>query len=904
MNIKPVPEKCAPTTFSNISLPTIRVWAKSGEGFGHPLISHLLDVAAVAETLYDYESVESQGFIAREFGISVEHAPRWLAALVGLHDFGKAIPGFQAKWPDGCLADENVGLVFTEQSVRVTDHGAATAALLAPYLHEAAVKSCVWIGQVMQAISAHHGYNFLPSYIQQSKPTRERPEWESVRSEIFNTFWGLLAPYGSPSRSDLNLPAVQWLAGITSVADWIGSNTDWFPIGLREFDDLEQYYEDARQRAKIALKEIGWKKFSPLLSDSVDINTLIMLMVQKKDIQARPLQLVADHLLMDARGASLMVVEAPMGEGKTELAFLAHLRLQAKNGHRGFYIALPTQATGNALFSRALTFLGAFANGQQLDMQLVHGGASMNDEVIRLRGIYGAHGESVTSSEWFSQRRRPLLSPYGVGTVDQALFAALNVKHHFVRLWGLANKVVIFDEIHAYDSYTLGLIETLLRWLKALGCSVVLMSATLPAARRAQLLRAWAVDNKQIPELSYPRVYIADEDGIRGEHFLSRPQATIKLAACNESLEAIAELVKKKLLEGGCGAVIVNTVDRAQELYQSIKKTSPSYVELVLFHARYPADQRGEIEKKVLSSFGTEGIRPSSALLIATQVAEQSLDIDFDFMVTDLAPIDLILQRAGRLHRHTRERPMAHRTPILTVAGLASDTLPDLTNTAWKFVYAPWVLGRTWALLSRENQISLPADIDKFVQAVYDEEYPLPEDIPLSEREKIEGEFLCEYQGNRIKEVLFARNVAIDPRHEPHLAYADKQRGYEQGEDDVGLLITTRLDADSLRVVPVYQVEGGWAITPNGDLFDPASDVTSEQAHKLRARQMSITRKAAMAFWRTQPECHAFSSHPWLKSLTPIVLAADGTSALGPALKLDVELGLVYLKKSAVADKE
>jgi len=897
-------EKSAPDAFSNLSLPALRVWAKSGEVFGHPLIAHLLDVAAVAETLYGYESIECQRFVAKMFGISAEHIPRWLATLVGLHDFGKTIPGFQEKWPEGRREDENAGLVFTEQSVRVTDHAAATAALLTPYLYWAGVKSYAWIGQVLQAISAHHGYNFLPSYIQQSKPTREKPEWESVRAEIFNTFWGLLAPYGSPSRNDLNLPAVQWLAGITSVADWIGSNTDWFPIGQRGFDDLAQYYEDARQRAKIALEEIGWKKFSPLLNGSVDVNTLIERMVQKKDIQARPLQQVADNLLVDSRGASLVVVEAPMGEGKTELAFLAHLRLQAKNGHRGFYIALPTQATGNALFSRALTFLGAFANDQQLDMQLVHGGSSMNDEVIRLRGIYGSQGESVTSSEWFSQRRRPLLSPYGVGTVDQALFAALNVKHHFVRLWGLANKVVIFDEIHAYDSYTLGLVETLLRWLKALGCSVVLMSATLPSARRAQLLRAWSVDNNQIPELPYPRVYIADEVGVRGEHFSSRPQATIKLAACYEGLDAIAELVEQKLLDGGCGAVIVNTIDRAQELYQSIKKTFPGDVELVLFHARYPADQRGEIEKKVLSNFGAEGMRPSCALLIATQVAEQSLDIDFDFMVTDLAPMDLILQRAGRLHRHTRERPIAHKIPILTVAGLAPDALPDLTNTAWKFVYASWVLGRTWALLSRESQISLPADIDRFVQAVYDEQYPLPEDVALIERGKIEGEFLCEYEGNRIKEIQFARNVAIDPRHEPHLAYADKQRGYEQGEEGIGLPNTTRLDADSLRVVPVYQTEGGWAVTPNGDLFDPASDVTSEQARRLRARQMSISRKAAMTFWRAQPECHAFSSHPWLKSFTPLVLAADGVSTIGPALKLDEELGLVYLKKSADADKE
>lgn len=166
---------------------------------------------------------------------------------------------------------------------------------------------------------------------------------------------------------------------------------------------------------------------------------------------------------------------------------LAHLRLQAVNRHRGLYVVLPTQAAGNALFERALTFLKAFDGQQPLDIQLVHGGALLDEHVQRLRGIHGERDDSAGSATWFSWDRRPLLSSYGVGTGDQALFAALNVKHHFVRLWGLANRVVVLDEMHAYDSYTGSLIEILLRRLKGLGSSVVLMSATLLVQWRVAL---------------------------------------------------------------------------------------------------------------------------------------------------------------------------------------------------------------------------------------------------------------------------------------------------------------------------------------------------------------------------------------------------------------------------------
>ncbi len=883
--------------FSDLGDPARRLWAKSGEGFGHGVLAHLLDVAAVAERMLAHEPASTLEWASRALGLERAQVARWVACLVGLHDFGKAIPGFQDKWSEGRQTDEGLGLAFPARSLSVTDHACASAALLWEHLPHQGIGHLLWIRHALQAISAHHGYNFNQTELNRGKPSFEPPAWSEVRREIFAAYWTVLAPQGAPQIEALSQPAVQWLAGLTSVADWIGSNPEWFPLGERHAL-LAEHYADAGRRADQALQQIGWRPFQALLAAPSTADQLIGQIVQRPELTARPLQREADRLLDGVQGPALLLVEAPMGEGKTELAFLAHLRLQAANRHRGLYVALPTQATGNALFSRALTFLHGFAADTPLDVQLVHGGAALNEQVLALRGIHGAVGEDVTSSAWFSQRRRPLLSPYGVGTVDQALFATLNVKHHFVRLWGLSNRVVVLDEVHAYDTYTSGLIEALLRWLKAMGSSVVLMSATLPAPRRDVLLRAWGVAMDEIPELAYPRLLLADERGLQGSTCASRPLPPIQLQAVAEDIDSLVAKALALVQQGGCGALIVNTVDRAQNVYLKLKAELGDAVPLLLFHARFPADQRSEQEQMVLARFGQDGERPAKALLIATQVAEQSLDIDFDFMLTDLAPVDLILQRAGRLHRHRRERPEAHRQATLYVAGLDPAALPDLKSTAWEYVYEPYILGRTWALLSREQELHLPQDIDRLVQAVYDGE-DLPVDLAEADRAFIEDDAYGSHLGKRQTERMMALNVAIDPQAEPQNAYTQKNRGYEEGEEGLGLPNYTRLGEDSVTLIPIHQVPGGWSLTPEGEAFDPDHLLPNTLARQLHARQLKSSRPALVKHVQGEVSPRAFSGHPLLRHLKPLLLT-DGCLQIGRlTVRLDDELGLVYQRDVA-----
>ncbi|WP_353180572.1 CRISPR-associated helicase Cas3' [Salinisphaera sp. T5B8] len=880
-------------TFSALSPQARSIWSKSAadeESAGHNLLAHMLDVAAVVETLLQHEPLTSLDWASRALGLPRESCRRWIAAIAGLHDFGKAIPGFVIKWPTGHARAEAAGLGFPDQAEERGNHSLATAALLAEPLGELTRAPWSWVLAIVQAIAAHHGRHFRADETRHGRPVGESAEWARARREILDVYWRTLDPQGCPSHEDLDLVAVNWLAGLTSTADWIASNVSWFALGERH-DDLQAYYQSARELASAALADAGWPRFRQLLSEPLPVDALLG-RIRGKPTAPRPLQQAGEALLQDAQGPTLLLVEAPMGEGKTELAYLAYLRLQAMNAHRGLYVALPTQATGNALFDRTREFLRAF--DETTTVKLVHGGAAMNEQLRHLRGIAHDNRESVSASVWFSQRRRPLLAPYGVGTVDQALLGVLNAKHHFVRLWGLANRVVVLDEVHAYDTYTSVLIEALVRWLRAMGSSVVLMSATLPQAKRDRLVRAWGADPQELPQSDYPRLTQIDAHSVRGMTVGYRPQAPITVHGLDESLEAIKEQAIALLEEGGCGAVIVNTVDRAQQLFRLLEPhTHAIGIETVLFHARFPADQRADIEKRVLALFGessdsnAEG-RPAKGLLIATQVAEQSLDLDFDFMLSDLAPIDLLLQRAGRMHRHDRLRPAAHEHARLWIAGLHHDHLPSLKETAWEYVYDPLVLGHTWACLRERDLLNLPSDIDALVQHVYS--FPeLSDAISEQIRDFIEIESYGAHLGTEKGKHQQAIDISLDPEDEPARAYQNKPFG---GDDEQGMRNVTRLGPDSVNLVPIDVIDGAWTV--DGTVIDPEKVPSDDIARQLYARQLRVSRKAVVLHCQQAERPPAFDEHPLLRHLYPMPLVAGRCELGGQSLYLDPALGLVY----------
>jgi CRISPR-associated endonuclease/helicase Cas3 len=660
-------------------------------------------------------------------------------------------------------------------------------------------------------------------------------------------------------------------------------------------ENLPSWFESRRSGADRALDAIGWAPRAPLTLAPRSFKEVFL-------FPPRPLQQAVIDGLSELKGPAILLVEAPMGEGKTEAAFFAHLELQRRFGHRGMYVALPTKATGNAMFTRTLKFLQSQGANRSLDLQLLHGGKLLNDEFqdVRLSGIHDAtNGGEVRAAEWFTNKKRALLSEYGVGTVDQALLPILPVRHNFVRLWGLANRVVVLDEIHAYDDYTGTLLVDLLRWLLALGSSVVLLSATLSPSIRRRL--AQAVD-AELPEEEqpYPRLsFLHPGQRVVQRHFEADAtrRATVRLKGIPADLPSVRSALAEHLPGTGTALALVNTVQRAQELYrlfpegepllhdgQRIGKRLQDGTEILLFHARFPANLRQVREEYALNTFGKASVRRGRRILIATQVAEQSLDLDFDLMVTDLAPIDLVLQRVGRLWRHERDnRPLP--APTLLVAGLVGDEPPIFMGPLWwGKVYREDLLLRTWCLLRDRAELMLPDEIDSLVRAVYEDQVEVP--AALQERMQKasaggEGGAFAQRQQAKMAIIGFPDDAS----------WNDPARFvlYDEDEPDVhrSIMAQTRLGQDSAVAIPLTSDDGfRLDATPDG-----------ERAKEWFRRAVSLSRQVVVRKLRGGGVPEGWAKSPLLRNCYPLVLDAAGRWVEDSTVRLDGDLGLAYEPK-------
>lgn len=700
----------------------------------HPLVCHMLDVAAVAREVLNREPESTRNMYASDFGLQWEYAEGWALFFIALHDIGKATPSFQ-KMCENKLPSLR-SLLFEhgfewDENITYVHHGQLGQFILERELDSLLNIDADAIDYVIRAINDHHGYHEelnLSNNLRNCGLKQNQATWKEARQEMIVHLKELyIKKENKPDFNIFNGPSYIRLAGLTSFSDWIGSNIDYFPYISDKGDvSLEKYWEQAIDKACNALNSIGWKKRVNLYN-KLPLFKDVCFGENKYD--PRPLQEAIESVISQCNGPSLILMEAPTGEGKTEAALYAHIALQLTNQHRGLYVALPSQATGDAMFKRTLNFLSKCRQDVYLDLQLIHGAAILNDEFqkLQLLSIYdGNESDSIVSShKWFTYKKRSLLSEYGVGTIDQALISVLNVKHGFVRLWGLGNRTVIIDEVHAYDVYTSTILDRLLQWLKALSSSVIIMSATLPSKRREELLEAWGV--KKTESFNYPRLITVDEKGyIIGAHFSidEKRKIEIKIKPAPIEINDLSLFALKIIQKGGCLAIIVNTVQRAQDLYRCIKDINKD-AEIYLFHARYPAGLRKQKEEQVENLFGKPGKnyrRPERSILIATQVVEQSLDLDFDVMISDLAPVDLLLQRAGRLHRHARPVNVRfnHQTPCLFVCGMGGESPPEIGKPLyWGKIYYPYILYRTWIILGTELIVNLIDSTDEIIEKVY-----------------------------------------------------------------------------------------------------------------------------------------------------------------------------------------
>lgn len=708
------------------------LWAKksrNGDVLWLPLHTHLSDAAGVADKLWGLWISDGVRHTI-DCGIGdISLTKRLYVFLAAAHDIGKATPAFQAKPSryDNQYGDldeqifdkiKSTGLPIQHYGEFAdptkTPHALATQILL----EDAGCKP-----GITAVLGAHHGRpqnNGYENYgtdvygknYHMGKCGKEA--WNSVQREMINY---ALQLSDFPSLDDLpepNMPAQVLLSGLVVMSDWIASNDDLFPLISLE--------ESHVFRPEIRI-DSAWRKLNlPHLWESDISQVGASIFKDRFNFEPNAIQETLFQSINGTSNPGIVILEAPMGQGKTEAALAAAEILAQKTNRTGVFFALPTQATSNGIFNRFKDWIQALSrtSRENFSLRLSHGKAQFNSDYRELfeGGVNIVTDETFTPivHKWFEGSKKALLADFVVGTIDQLLLAALKHKFVMLRHIGLANKVVIIDEVHAYDAYMSKYLERALRWLGAYSVPVVVLSATLPIAKRKALINAYV--GKTPPQtadlVDYPIVTFTDgNDVLQTPIPIKSTTHTVQIEHVDEA--SIANTLEEYLSEGGCAGIIVNTVKRSQALAQELRKRF-GVSEIRLLHSRFLAPDRAANEVKLLDELGKPANnpnRPPKCIVIGTQVLEQSLDIDFDILITDICPMDLLLQRIGRLHRHERNRLSKFSIPRCLVIGLKSDDI----NSGSIAVYKKYPLIKTKALLPKS--IKLPEDISRLVQIAY-----------------------------------------------------------------------------------------------------------------------------------------------------------------------------------------
>lgn len=721
-----------------------RYWGKADlkcpkEPKWHPLVYHCLDVAAVAAAWWD-QSLAIRHAFTSAFGVETKQAGQlraWVLFFTALHDIGKVDIRFQLKsmetlpkcWPGLNLEDIDTASHVTESF----NHGPAGYAWAAKeypqWVANDDVDYQIWDAwrSWLSAVTGHHGdlsenSSLYPpdgeEYIAEHD-RKARATWVKTIDDIFlrpkSSFISDLPPTCGETAKIL-------LAGFCSISDWIGSHQDYFHYA-KPVMECTRYFDNRVQSVKRRklLFRLGLIK-KP--SQYGGIGTLL-----EADAHPRGIQVLVDSFPLSP---GLTIIEAPTGSGKTEAALAYAWRLLETGHADSIVFALPTQATANAMLKRLEAFADKAFDGQGANVVLAHGKRNFNQEFQRLIEAYAVHTSrgnnegSTQCSTWLAQsRKRVFLGQVGVCTIDQVLLSVLPVKHKFVRGFGINKSVLIVDEVHAYDSHMHGLLSKVLFRQRESGGSAVLLSATLPLSIRTSLLDAWHSVKPLVND--YPLItHVSGGEHLPmtlpGEYRPKQYHVSVECIPLPNAFpdEALLQRVISAAKAGARVTFVCNLVDDAQQIAKSFRAMlDDSLIPVDVFHARYRFLDRQIKEDSAIKLYGKNAPRDGGRILVATQVIEQSLDLDFDLMFTQICPVDLLFQRLGRLHRHPQKRPLGFESPHCIVV-----TAQDWKYGLHKEIYGNTrVLWRTETLLRNTKgsikEILFPRAYREWIDAVY-----------------------------------------------------------------------------------------------------------------------------------------------------------------------------------------
>lgn len=796
----------------------------------HLLPFHSLDVAACGQELAKLPQF-SLAPLAEELDWSLSTVEQLFTYFLALHDLGKFATAFQ-----GLVPNLSPNLVPPNEEKQYTKRHDTLGWML--WREEAendsisSLPDCsnefwsVWI----RAVVGHHG-----------KPPQEsegggligldaseffmRADRRAARAFIIDIAEALL-PTEIPVPSLENLTSLKhqtWrLAGLSVLADWLGSNQSFFPYHSAP-TSLSDYWSYAQERARHAVSAAGlsWQPHREWP------NPLELFDYLK---EPTPLQEYAATVELE-NGPQLFLLEDVTGAGKTEAALILAQRLMQANRAHGLYFALPSMATANQMYQRVgSVYRRLYSSDAQPSLILAHGARQLVEDfrqsVLPEQAVDQAYeaGERTASLQcnaWLADnRKKALLAEIGVGTLDQALLAILPARHQSLRLLGLAGKILVVDEVHAYDSYMMSLLKTLLMAHARQGGSAILLSATLPLAMREVLLGHYRYglgisDEATLDDRRYPLAVRAGH-AIQPHACETRPQVRrqVQVRALNDEAAAL-ELISEHARNGQCIAWIRNTVDDARRTHALLADSLPED-NLMLFHSRYAMGDRLNIEADVLARFGkhSQGTERAGRVLIGTQVLEQSLDFDVDLMISDLAPIDLLIQRAGRLQRHARQANgdidadgvEQREAPVLWV--LMPEPVPDAKADWYSalfpkgcFVYPD--AGKLWLgarALLRAGSIITPGETDQvgsvrqLVESVYgeDTEEEIPDALRKASRDQ-EGKDLAMQSQAHFNSLKLNKGYCIDSSDR---WYEDHQIPTRLGDETLTLYLAVWRDGE------------------------------------------------------------------------------------------------------------
>lgn len=736
------------------------LWAKTdmvhGTSAWSPLYVHLHDAMDMAGRLYDtWLSDKAKSLIRDGTGLDGDQAKMLCMFAAGVHDIGKATPEFQRRGGSDRVVDvEGAGLPVDGMpcTVKPRRHDAVGGDVLMRMLEnegwDAQVSSAMHLRSI---VALHHGTSPVGGSWD-SRYMYMKPKWAGRRA--------LAAELGSDGWVDVQHELVTWvlsfldtsfmdvlrahrMSGLAAsaavavvsdlviMADWVASNTRYFALdGAVPLDGLDV-------RAARGWRRLRFPCGLPFGASPIDADGLFAKRFPglPPDAELRPSQRALVEMAESVPGPALLLVEAPTGEGKTEAMCMAAEILARRFGANGIVFGLPTTVTANAMFDRMAGWAQTF--DADVAVNLAHGKARMFSGFadLSLHGADAAAGVYVHG--WFCSPKRSLLSPVCVSTVDQCLMAAYNSRYTLLRLLGLVNKVVVIDEVHSYDHHMMGFLCRMLKMLGQLGVPVVMGSATLSASARARLLESYShvtrvgdqIDCFDVPRgaddvhAAYPLVSARVAGEKSNRYMAAEPSSrSFSYRACfiGDDVADLVGMLRDRLSDGGCALVVRDTVTRAQDAYEALRAEFGDAV--ILTHARFMSCDRVANDKMLLDEMGPDGNRPGLRIVVATQVAESSLDVDFDLLVTDIAPIDAILQRVGRLFRHPRgNRPASLSEPEVLVTGCtvpSRESMPSISDGVDR-VYDESLLMRTVLALMMHPFFETPSDVPKLQSVVY-----------------------------------------------------------------------------------------------------------------------------------------------------------------------------------------